>query len=82
MFADILQLPVEVFEGDEMGTLGAAICAAVGAEEYIGFAQAASAMVRISRVVYPNPEKAKVYADKYERFKANLEAVKSAVPGK
>lgn len=76
MFADILQMPIEITEADEIGTLGAAIGAAVGSGEYKSFEDATNAMVRVSRVVTPNVEKAGIYSEKYDTFCRYLDALK------
>lgn len=77
MFADILQMPIEITEAEEIGTLGAAIGAAVGAGEYENFESATDAMVRISRVVEPDKAKAQIYSEKYETFFRYIEALKN-----
>ena len=77
MFADILQLPVEITEADELGTLGAAIGAAVGCGEYGSFEDAASEMVRVSRTVEPDPEMKALYDKRYNKFTRYLEAIRN-----
>ncbi len=77
MFADVLQMPIEITEADEIGTLGAAIGAAVGAGEYNSFEAATDAMVRVSRIVEPDKSKAEAYSEKYSKFCKYLEAMKS-----
>ncbi len=76
IFADILGLPVEITEGDELGTLGASMGAAVGAGTYQDLAEAAKEMVRVSRVIEPVKENTAVYERKFQLFKKYLEAVK------
>lgn len=68
IFADVLQWPVEVPAGTELGTLGAAICAAVTVGMYDSFASACQAMVRIARRHEPNRELAEVYAHNYQDY--------------
>ena len=77
MFADILQMPVEVTEADELGTLGAAICAAVGSGEYADFDEASIEMVRFSKLIEPDPGMAAVYDGKYRKFSRYLEAIRN-----
>ena len=77
MFADILQMPIEITEAEEIGTLGAAICAAVGAGEFEGFESATGEMVRVTRVVEPNSEKAEIYSEKYRTFCTYIDALKN-----
>ena len=51
MFADVLQMPIEVPKTSELGTLGAVICAAVGAGYYPNVDEAVAGMVKIAGVV-------------------------------
>jgi L-xylulokinase len=75
MFADILQVPVEVPAGSELGTLGAAIGAAVAAGCYPSYEAACEAMVRIARTCEPNRDLAGLYAKKYDRYNKVLDAM-------
>lgn len=75
MFADILQTPVEVPSGTELGALGAAIGAAVAAGLYPTYEAACAAMVRMSRTCLPNTALADVYQAKYTRYRKLLDAL-------
>ncbi len=75
IFADVLQTPVEVTEGSELGTLGAALCAATAVGEYESCIEAADNMVSIDYTCQPREEKASIYAKKYERFKKVIDAL-------
>jgi L-xylulokinase len=75
MFADILQVPVEVPAGSELGTLGAAIAAAVAAGIYPSYQAACEAMVRIARTCEPDRALAELYREKYARYQRVLEAM-------
>lgn len=75
VFADVLQVPVEVPEGTELGALGAAIGAAVAAGVYPGYEAACGAMVRIARSCDPDRSRAELYAAKYARYLRVLEAM-------
>ncbi len=68
MFADILQLPVETIDVEELGALGAAMAAAVAVDHYHSLQSAAQAMVRISKTYHPNPAHKDVYDRKYDKF--------------
>lgn len=68
IFADVLQLPVEVVDVNETGTMGCAMAAAVAAGEYADFQQAASAMVRVMPAVMPDPAKKALYDAKYALY--------------
>ncbi|MFJ7746568.1 FGGY-family carbohydrate kinase [Peribacillus sp. NPDC097295] len=72
MFADSLQIPLEIVEVKEHGTLGTAMCAAVMEGHYESIKEAAVKMVNVNRIIQPNPDKAKVYAEKYNRYKETL----------
>jgi len=72
IFADILQIPVEVPEATELGALGAAIGAAVGAGCYGSYEAACEAMVRFSHTCEPNTDLADIYQEKYARYKKML----------
>jgi len=78
--ADVLQLPVEIPEGAELGALGAAICAAVAVGLYPDYPSACAAMVRIARRFEPDPRRADVYRVKYERYRRLLAALHIAWP--
>jgi len=77
MFADIFQLPVEVPDGSELGALGAAIAAAVACGVYDSYEQAVAAMTRVARRQQPNPDLASVYASRYHKYLAAVEALGS-----
>ena len=64
MFADVLEIPVEVATGSELGALGCAICAAVATATHPSFGAAIQEMVRIERRFEPRPEMSEVYRHK------------------
>ena len=72
IFADSLQIPLEIVEVKEHGTLGTAMCAAVMKGHYESIKEAAVKMVNVERIIQPNRDKAKVYAEKYNRYKETL----------
>jgi len=69
LFADILELPVELIECDELGALGCAMAAAVAAGEYADFGDASKVMVKIKRRVEPNSATFEAYRGKYELYR-------------
>jgi L-xylulokinase len=75
MFADILQVPVQVPAGSELGTLGAAIAAAVAAGCHPSYEAACQAMVRIARTCEPDRSLAELYQTKYARYQRVLDAM-------
>jgi L-xylulokinase len=75
MFSDILEMDVETIEVKELGALGAAMTAAVAAGLYPSLAEAAKAMVSVSRVYRPNPALSEIYRRKYRDFMAVADAM-------
>ena len=69
LFADILELPVELVDSGELGALGCAMAAAVAAGEYTDFKDAAKTMVVIKRRVEPDPGAFAAYRKKFELYK-------------
>lgn len=75
MFADVLQRPIEVTAATELGTLGAAMCAAVLAGAYGDLPQAAGAMVHVTGRTDPEAALAETYTRKYENYKRAIKAL-------
>ena len=74
-FADALQVPIEVVEGDEMGVRGLAITASVAAGVHGSVEEAVRAMVRPGSVVGPDASLADVYAEKLGTFASAIETM-------
>jgi L-xylulokinase len=68
IFADICGLTVEVAEGEELGALGAATCAAVATGHYPDISTAIQYMCRVTRTAHPNPGFRSFYEDRYRQF--------------
>lgn len=68
MFADVFQKPVEVTEVQEMGCLGAAMCAGIGVGVFKDPVDAIAKCVRMKRVYVPNVALAKQYNTAFERW--------------
>jgi L-xylulokinase len=75
IFADIFQVPIELPTGTELGALGAAIAAAVATEIYPNYDSAVKKMVKFSKVIEPDKEKADLYEIKYFRYKKAAESL-------
>jgi len=78
MFADILQLPIEITGSEELGAMGAAICAGVGVGMFGSFEEAAARMVRVARTVDPDPARKAVYDEKFGMYQRFVGALKNA----
>jgi xylulokinase len=68
MFADILQKPIELTEVPELGSLGAAMCAGIGAGIFANTQDAVDKCVRIVKTFYPTQDKSVFYQSSYERW--------------
>ena len=78
MFADVLQLPIELTACEELGAVGAAMCAGVGVGLFGSFEEAVRGMVRVSRTVQPRKENRDIYQAKYARYRQSIEALRAA----
>lgn len=75
IFADVLQLPIDVIEDKELGAQGAAMAAGIAAGIYPDYQTAIEKTVRITRTVMPREEYAAVYEEKYARYRAVIEGL-------
>ena len=75
IFADTLQLPMEVAEGTELGARGAAISAGIGAGVYRDCPDAVAKAVKLARRQEPNPEATPAYLARYAEYSRLLEAM-------
>lgn len=69
IFADVLNIPIETIDTNELGALGAAMAAAVAAGIYPNLEEAAKKMVKIKETIYPNIENKETYEKKYKLYK-------------
>lgn len=69
MFADIMELPVEVVDVSETGTLGCAIAAAVATGAYPDYPSAVKAMVRVGGRAMPDADSSAAYRKKYAAYR-------------
>jgi L-xylulokinase len=75
MFADALDLTVEIPDADEAGALGVAVCAGVGVGAYGSLDEATERVVRILRTHEPDPENHRRLAEAYETYTAIADAL-------
>ena len=75
MFADVLGKSIEITKATELGTLGAAMCAAVCAGVYPSLPEAAAKMVQVAGRTDPNPALADIYTQKYGDYKRAIDAL-------
>ena len=75
IFADTLQLPMEVTDGTELGARGAAMSAGIGAGVYRDHADAVAQAVKLARRQEPNPEATPFYLARYAEYQRLLSAM-------
>lgn len=68
IFADILQIPLEVVANEEFGTQGAAICVGVATGIYHSYEDAVGKNVHIAKTITPNTFYKDVYEAKYKQY--------------
>ena len=66
--ADLLKMPIHLTRETETCALGSAMSAAIAARVFRNFDEAAAAMVKVERVVEPNPSHFAVYDDLFGRY--------------
>lgn len=78
IFADALQIPIDVIEDKELGAQGAAIAAGIAAGVYKDYEDGIRRTVKITRTVQPRPEYREIYAKKYQTYRRVIEGLSSA----
>jgi L-xylulokinase len=68
MFADTIQVPMEVPDGNELGARGAAITAGIGAGIYKNYLEAVQEAVKVVRVHEPDPANTPHYLARYAEY--------------
>lgn len=71
MFADILQKPIEVVKVQELGCLGAALCAGVASGVYKNIDDAVERSMHLNKMdtYLPNKENQDIYNKKYQNYR-------------
>ncbi len=77
MFADILNTPINVPKGDELGALGSAINAAVAVGFYEDHREAVNCMCSVIRKHEPDPKAHEIYMKKYDHYNEILGVMKT-----
>jgi L-xylulokinase len=70
IFADVIGIPLEVIQNEEIGAKGAAIVAAVSVGIYPDVKSAMEHMTSARKIVQPRPEIHEIYQEKYQKFKS------------
>ena len=80
MFADILQIPIDVIQEKESGAQGAAIAASIASGVYLNFEEAVRNMVHVSHTVQPRRGMRDIYEKKYAAYRKVIEALSPVWP--
>lgn len=80
IFANVLNIRLDIIESEEGPGYGGAILAAVACGEYASVEEAAAKLVRVVDSVEPDPELAARYEERYRRFARIYPAVKELFP--
>lgn len=78
IFADALQIPIDVIEDKEIGAQGAAIAAGIAAGLYLDYPNAIERTVKITKTIQPREEYKEVYEEKYKVYRQVIESLSSA----
>ena len=78
IFADALQLPIDVIEDKELGAQGAAMAAGIAAGIYKDYQDAMRRTVKITKTIHPRPEYADIYKEKYAAYRAVIDGLNGA----
>ncbi|MEZ4768571.1 MAG: FGGY-family carbohydrate kinase [Caldilineales bacterium] len=76
MFADVLELPIEVPAATEIAALGAAMAAGIGVGAYADYADAVTQTVRITGRYEPQPAATASYRARYDEYLCLLDAMR------
>ena len=77
MFADTIQVPMEVPDGNELGARGAALSAGIGAGVYRDYAEAVQEAVSVVRVHEPIPSNTPHYLARYDEYQRLVEVMQA-----
>ncbi len=80
LFADVLNIPIEIVEGTELGGLGGAIIA-LQATQGLSLEEAVAQMVRVKERFTPNLSEHKIYCAKYHVYQEVLVAMEPVWKG-
>ena len=76
MFADTIQVPMEVPDGNELGARGAALTAGIGAGIYNNYIEAVQAAVSVVRVHEPDPANTPHYLARYAEYQRLVDVMR------
>lgn len=74
--ADILNIPIDLLDFEEAGTLGAAIMAGTACGAYKNLEDGVEQLVKVKETIYPNEKSHQRYRELYRRYKRVYYAVR------
>lgn len=77
MLSDILSLPIEVMDCEELGALGSAICASIAAGVYSNYEEAVNQMCHVKQIYHPNPDHTRIYKKKYLQYQKAVRCIRA-----
>jgi L-xylulokinase len=77
MFADTIQVPMEVSDGNELGARGAALSAGIGTGLYRDYAEAVREAVSVVRVHEPASANTPLYLARYAEYERLIKAMQT-----
>jgi L-xylulokinase len=77
IFADSIQVPMEISDGSELGARGAALSAGIGAGVYRDYAEAVEQAVSVLRVQEPIPANTPLYLARYTEYERMVKVMKT-----
>lgn len=75
IFADALQIPIDVIEDKELGAQGAAIAAGIAVNLYKDYEDGIQKTVTITKTICPRPEYKEIYEKKYQTYRRVIEGL-------
>lgn len=75
MFADAMQMPIEISSSDELGTMGAAMCAGVAIGEYDSLRDASTAFSKVVYTCFADKRNKDAYDRKYTLYKKAIDSL-------
>lgn len=75
IFADALQIPIDVIEDKELGAQGAAIAAGIAVGIYCDYEDGIQRTVKITKTVFPRPEYRRIYERKYQTYRRVIDGL-------
>jgi L-xylulokinase len=75
IFADALQIPIDIIDAKELGAQGAAMAAGIAAGIYTDYKDAINKTVKVTNTIYPRPEYRTIYEEKYLTYRTIIDSL-------